>query len=132
MNYFSNKDVTFSFCHADLTPWNMYVERGLLFVFDLEYAKRTYPPYLDCFHFFTQTAIFEKHLDADGIWSLYQQEKQMFTYLFQDIDFAYLCYLLSVVAHYTKREKGVFNGDVKRNMRIWQSLITYISKTGKE
>lgn len=132
MNRFSNNEVNYSFYHGDFTPWNMYVEQGKLFVFDLEYAKRTYPPYLDYFHFFTQTAIFEKHLDAYGIWNLYQQEKKMVSTLFLNTDLAYLCYLLSIVAHYISREKAVFRGDVQRNMRIWLNLISYVCKAEKK
>ena len=126
MERFGEHEVVFSFYHADFTPWNMYVEQGQLFVFDFEYAKRTYPPYLDYFHFFTQTAIFEKHLFVDKIGDLYRQDRKKINTFFQDPDFAYLCYLLSIVAHYVKREKGVFQGDVLQNMRLWIGLITRI------
>lgn len=123
LNAYAGLKVDFSFYHADFTPWNIYVEQGRLYAFDFEYAKRTYPPYLDYFHFFTQTAIFEKHLDAEGIWNLFQEEKKQTQRFFNRPDFAYLCYLLGIIAHYVKRENGVFTGDVERNMKIWMELI---------
>src|SRR5690606_38653970 len=66
--HFKNKQVCFSAYHADFTPWNIIKENGNLFVFDFEYAKMGYPPYLDWFHFFTQTAIFKNQLDATEIY----------------------------------------------------------------
>lgn len=127
MSYFSNNEVKYSFYHGDFTPWNMYIEKGKLFVFDLEYAKYSYPPYLDYFHFFTQTSIFEKHLNADEIWNLYQKEKNKITHLFQDTDFAYLSYLLSIITHYTRRENSSFTGDVLQCIKLWGNLIRHIN-----
>lgn len=134
LNRYAKKEVEFSSYHADFTPWNIYVEKGRLFAFDLEYTKRTYPPGLDYFHFFTQTAIFEKHLDTNNIWILYQQSRKDAKELFieQDMDFAYLCYLLSIVAHYVKREKGCFTDDVQRNMNRWFMLIVFVCRNLKK
>lgn len=128
LNFYANKEVNFSFYHADFTPWNIYVEKGRLYAFDFEYAKRTYPPYLDYFHFFTQTAIFEEHLGADGIWKLFQHDKERLQRLFGNPDLAYTSYLLGVMAHYVKREKGVFTSDVQRNMKLWIELLKYLHK----
>ncbi len=58
---FNSQEVIFSAYHADFTPWNMFIEKGQLFVFDWEYARLTYPPMLDKYHFFLQTSIFERH-----------------------------------------------------------------------
>lgn len=126
LNDYTQKEVDFSFYHADFTPWNIYVENGRLYAFDFEYAKRTYPPYLDYFHFFTQTAIFEKHLDAEGIWKLFQENKEQARQFFEHPDLAYICYLTNIIAHYVKREKGVFTGDVKKNMKLWIELLKYL------
>lgn len=128
LNFYVHREVVFSFYHADFTPWNIYVEKGRLYAFDFEYAKRTYPPYLDYFHFFTQTAIFEEHLGADGIWKLFQHDKERLQSLFGNPDLAYTSYLLGIIAHYVKREKGVFTGDVQRNMKLWIGLLKYLCK----
>ena len=85
--------------HGDFTPWNMFVESGELFVFDWEYAGRRYPMGLDRYHFWMQTAIFEKHWgvaelkryisSAEGCWI--------------DEDMLKL-YLLDVMSKYVLRE----------------------------
>lgn len=58
-----------SFCqyHGDFTPWNMVINHNKLVVFDFEYSKRTYPPFLDVYHFFMQTEIFINHSNIDLI-----------------------------------------------------------------
>lgn len=124
-NFYANKEVIFSFYHADFTPWNIYVEKGILYAFDFEYAKRSYPPYLDYFHFFTQTAIFEKHLDADGIWKLFQQHKKDIKILLNSnqMDFAYLCYLLANIAHYIKRENGMYSDSMIDYFKLCVHLV---------
>ena len=67
LNKNKHKMVEYGAYHADFTPWNTFVEQGELFVFDWEYAQMTYPPMLDRYHFFTQTAMFEKHWYSDEI-----------------------------------------------------------------
>lgn len=120
---YEGKKVNFSVYHADFTPWNMFVEKGKLFVFDFEYAKRTYPAYLDYFHFFMQTSIFEKHRGFSEIWADFERNTPMLNRIFADARLSFLCYLLAVVAQYTKRENGRFSGDVLQNMSIWIALI---------
>lgn len=128
LNSYTNKEVNFSFYHADFTPWNIYVEKGSLYAFDFEYAKRSYPPFWDYFHFFTQTAIFERHLEADGIWKLFQQHKNDIKELLDgnQMDFAYLCYLLVIVAHYIKRENGVYSSSMIKYFKLWINLIAQL------
>lgn len=124
----SKQRMEYSFHHGDFTPWNTYVEQGQLYAFDLEYAKHTYPPFLDYFHFFTQMAIFEKHLDAVGVWQLYQTNKSDVEELFGsgNADFSYLLYLLGIIAHFLKRENGAIGGDVLKTIRIWIELTKLV------
>ena len=104
--------------HADFTPWNMFVEQGKLFVFDWEYAKMTYPPMLDRYHFFTQTAIFEKHLQSEEIMAYTQSANGCW------MDKAvYRLYLLDIIARFTIREGGNISGDVAHSMNIWIELL---------
>ncbi|WP_455614060.1 hypothetical protein [Bacteroides congonensis] len=124
MSTYEGKEVNFSVYHADFTPWNMFVEKGRLFVFDFEYAKETYPAYLDYFHFFMQTSIFEKHRGVMEIWSEFEHNIPILKHKFVDVRLAFLCYLLAVLAQYVRRDNGGFTGDVLRNMKIWIALIT--------
>ena len=113
----------FSTYHADFTPWNMFAEKNRLFVFDWEYACMTYPPMLDHYHFFTQTAIFEKH------W----QEKEIIAFLQSpDANWVnrerYILYLLDIISRFTVREKGTVEGNIAHSMKIWNDLLVYLNK----
>ena len=113
-----HKMVEYGAYHADFTPWNMFEEQGKLFVFDWEYSQMTYPPMLDRYHFFTQTAIFEKHWQAKEIMEYTQSAEGNW------IDaIAYKLYLLDVIARFTIREKGNISGDVAHSMNIWIELL---------
>ena len=122
-NKWQGKNVEFSAYHADFTPWNMFAENGHLFVFDWEYAQMTYPPMLDRYHFFTQTAIFEKHWTADDI-----------TTYMQSADGAwmdrmlYLAYLMDMIARFTIRERGHVTGDIARSMKLWNELLQILTQ----
>lgn len=124
--YYSNQ---FEYCvfHADFTPWNMFEEKGKLFVFDWEYSKATFPPFIDLFHYFTQSEIFEYGKDADRITEDFEKEfsRQLYDGLFQDKDIAYLSYLVYIVGFYFNRDKGEYSKDIKHCMSIWMQLITY-------
>ena len=66
------KLVKYGFYHGDFTPWNTVLESGKFSVFDFEYAKRTYPEYLDLVHFFMQTKFFvDKEMRSSEIYLSY-------------------------------------------------------------
>ena len=127
LNYYANVR-NYSVCHRDFTPWNMFYENDILFVFDFEYAQYTYPKYLDAMHYFMQTAIFEKNLNGDEILQAFSQQilttplKDMFS----DPYVALLSYILDIISLYVSRENGMFTGDVMRNMKIWMYLCSEI------
>lgn len=114
--------VDFSAYHADFTPWNMFVEDSQLFVFDWEYARMSYPPMLDRYHFFTQTAIFEKHWQVEEITTYLQSNKG--NWINQEM---YTLYLLDMIGRFTIREKGNVKGDIARSMKIWNDLLKYMN-----
>ena len=95
------KRVMYGAYHGDFTPWNMFVEGGELFVFDWEYAGRTYPMGLDRYHFWMQTALFEKH------WGVAELKRYMGSAEGTWIDREMLeMYLLDVMSKYVMREGG--------------------------
>ncbi|MCC8147942.1 phosphotransferase [Akkermansia sp.] len=118
---YEGREVEFSAYHADFTPWNMFMEGQQLFVFDWEYAQRTYPHGLDRYHFYTQTATFERRMGAEEILkelpSLPWVERKL-----------YLAYLLDVVSRFTLRERGQVEGDVARSFGVWLKLIEDLSR----
>ncbi len=113
MAEYSGKMVEFSACHGDFTPWNMFVERGKLFVFDFEYAALSYPAGIDRCHFEIQTMRLEQGADNSEIVQLY--EKRENTLLTK--------YLLSIIAQYTMREKGVYNKETMHVFELWAQLL---------
>ena len=115
---YSNKDVEFCANHGDFTPWNMFANGKKLFVFDFEYAAMTYPAGLDRYHFFTQTAVFEKHWGADEI----------ITYIGSNDDcwidrHLYAMYLLDVISRFTMREGGKVTGEAATPFVLWGKLL---------
>lgn len=107
-------------CHADFTPWNMFMEENRLFVFDWEYAIRTCPEGLDYFHFYTQTRIFEKHYNINQIWNEYINNSRR-------NDEKYLSYLLLIVSIYI--ERNILSGSIEKEscLRIWTGLIVKLT-----
>ena len=119
LNLYAEAIVNFSVYHADFTPWNMFIEKGELFVFDWEYARKTYPPFLDKYHYFTQTAIFERH------WT----EKEILEYM-NSADgkwikkHTYCQYLFDIFSRYTLRDIGRIDSNLKNCFRIWLNLLS--------
>lgn len=123
INIHYEKQVEFSAYHADFTPWNMFVEKRKLFVFDWEYTQLTYPPQLDRYHFFTQTAIFKKHWNALEIIHYMESGKGHW------IDRKrYVLYLLDVIARFTIREEGNVTEDIAKSFSLWMDLLEYLQK----
>lgn len=120
---FSGREVIFSVFHADFTPWNMFVEKGQVFVFDWEYARMTYPPQLDYFHFMIQTAVFEEHLSADEILCLYNSQKSAMMKIWDNPDIALKCYLLAIISIYMQREHGELEEDTIKRVYFWLNLL---------
>lgn len=119
---YAGKTVRFSACHGDFTPWNMFVEKGELFVFDWEYAQLSYPPMLDRYHFFTQSAFFEKHWSADDVIRYIGSEDGAW------VDrYLYVLYILDVMARYSLREKNCPNDGVISQFRFWFEILHYLT-----
>lgn len=122
-SHYTGKKVTFSAFQADFTPWNMFEEKGRLFVFDWEYTRLTYPPRLDYFHFKIQTAIFEEHLSAHEIYKRFAIERKSLNALYSDSRFALKCYLLSVLSLYIGREKERVGNETRERLAFWIELL---------
>lgn len=123
----------FSIYHGDFTPWNTFREKGHLFAFDFEYAKETYPPYLDLFHFFTQSLVFEKGMTAEKIFNMFEAKiiKKSNSQLFSNIYCAYLQYLIHIVAFYIERDQEEMKEDDLRCVSIWYQIMVCILESGK-
>ena len=111
-------EVEFSAYHGDFTPWNMFVEKKELFVFDFEYAGMSYPAGLDRYHFFTQTAIFERNWGADDIIAFIDNDNGKW------IDkLLYEIYLLDMISRFTLRENGKVNDEAAKPFFLWCKIL---------
>ena len=115
---FCGKEVEFCACHGDFTPWNMFADGNELFVFDFEYAAKSYPAGLDRCHFFTQTAVFEKHWGADEIIAYIGSD----TGKWIDRE-KYAMYLLDVISRFTMREGKEVSGNVATPFALWGKVL---------
>ncbi len=125
---FSENENSFCMSHGDLTPWNTFSEKDKLFVFDWEYAKYTYPLFIDYFHFFTQSAVFEKRMCAKEIYQMHRSQilrKKCPRFLFEP-DEQYLQYLISSISNYCRRDEFIFSDDNKDLVSVWLELIDLI------
>lgn len=120
---YAGREVEFSAFQADFTPWNMFVEKGQLFVFDWEYARMTYPSRLDYFHFLIQTAVFEDHLTTEEIAYRYASLRSGLTEIWKNPDLALQCYLLAIMSIYLQREQGKLGEDIIRRIDMWLALL---------
>lgn len=125
-DYYDNQEVEFSAYHGDFTPWNMFMEKDELFVFDWEYCCLSYPPYLDWFHFFTQTAIFERNLSSDQIVAEFKNTASQTRVYIKDVELSYKMYLLSIISKYIDREGGNLSQATKELLSIWMDILRKI------
>lgn len=121
LDLYRGKSVEFSAYHADFTPWNTFANDDELFAFDWEYARASYPPFLDRYHFFTQTAIFESHTEP----SVIIEGIRNGDYPWLDVE-QYKLYLIDVTARFTLREKGKPAPDIVMSMHVWATLLTQL------
>ena len=117
----------YSAYHGDFTPWNCYIVDKELFVFDFEYFQKYTIPYLDYFHFFTQSCIYNKYMEADSIFEEYLNNRELIQSKIGYVDFYYTCYLLNVMAFYLERDKGFLNERIESCFKIWVKLIKLIN-----
>lgn len=129
-DYYKDKDkCTFSAYHSDFTPWNMFEEKNKLFVFDWEYAGRTYIPYLDLIHYIIQTSIFSEKQDANGLYDkLFVDNIKLLNNYFKSPRIAVICYLLDIIAKYAVRDNEYETKDTLMLTELRCELLTLILK----
>ena len=96
----------------------MFANGKELFVFDFEYAAMTFPAGLDRYHFFTQTAVFEKLWGADEIISYIDSDAGK--WIDKDV---YAMYLLDVISRFTMREGGKVTGGATKPFHLWGKVL---------
>ena len=119
--YCMKSENTFSAYHSDFTPWNMFVEGEEIFVFDWEYAGRTYIPHLDIVHHIVQSSIFAHRLSANYLYDrLFRENRALLEQYFENPKMAVLVYLIDILAKYEDRDRNNQTNDtlMLRTLRI--------------
>lgn len=128
MEFYSIKpEMTFSAYHSDFTPWNMFVEGEELFVFDWEYAGRTYIPHLDIVHYIVQSSVFTHNLSARELYNrLFRDNITLLDQYFESPKIAVLVYLIDILAKYEDRDKNNQTNDTLRLRSLRIQMISQI------
>ncbi len=115
--------------HGDFTPWNTFFNKKDIFVFDFEYSRKSFPKYLDLFHFFTQVSIYKRKMEAYNIYKSFLKlsNNDIIKDLFDDIYLYYIMYLLSIICFYLNRDKDDLSNNSK-NVLIWVDLLKLLQK----
>lgn len=114
---YSNKQVNAVAMHGDFTPWNMFLQKDHLFVFDWEYALKSSPLNLDRYHFYSQQAFFEKHWNAAQVMEFMATEEGKWM---QREHFK--MYLILIISVFVTRETGKCQSTDL--FQYWNDLLT--------
>lgn len=63
----ADQKIPLGICHGDFTPFNIYIGRSSLSVFDWEYAKEESIPFWDLFHFIIQANALRKRFKPSSL-----------------------------------------------------------------
>ncbi len=124
--YYGEAEHRYNAYHGDFTPWNMYYQDGKLSVFDFEYASLSYPAYFDWFHFFTQTAVFERGLEAEGIVEEFYKVVTTLNGKIREPKIEYMAYVLDIMSKYIDREKGELSEQTVVMVGRWSKIISLL------
>ncbi len=86
--------------HGDFTPWNCFVDRDNIAVFDWELSNNNLPAYYDVLHFIISSSVLVKHESADEIQQ--QLDKLFLSNNIREIEGFLKLYLIYVISYYLK------------------------------
>jgi hypothetical protein len=127
----THSQIEVSFSHQDFTPWNMYVTKNHLYIYDWELAKDHIPLLFDFFHFQFQTFILIYNLPYKNIKKLLQKNcdsklvKTITTIYNLDINIYIQYYLLINVSYYMLQycQQKDLHLQAYRLAEIWQDAL---------
>ncbi|HNT79681.1 MAG TPA: phosphotransferase [Bacteroidia bacterium] len=103
-----NKIVPVSICHGDFTPWNMYMDKNRLYLYDWEMSDNNMPMLFDLFHFIFQTEVLINHGSWDEVEFKIDEmlqlphAKELINKFGIDIDLHLKLYLLFNISYYLR------------------------------
>lgn len=119
-----------SLCHNDFTPWNMYVEKNALKVYDWELASQA-PVLSDLFHFHMQKGVMldqKSYADIshDIIQTLELPEWKSFIKLHKiNVPFQFAMYLVNVASYYLNvySKQHALHWQATELLKVWDSAL---------
>lgn len=118
-----------SLMHGDFTPWNMFVSKGKLYVYDWELAVNDSPAFLDLIHYVFQNGVMVKQQNAKQILcELKKLEMDLQVYLPEwGLNFSGLLkwYLLFYASYYGNiyAAQGKLHYQAQNLLIVWEEVI---------
>lgn len=128
----ANKVMSLGLCHRDFAPWNTYLERGRLYVFDWEYATEQGIPFWDIFHFAFYPKIIVSHWSGKQLINYWKHRKlrRLLTQYAQntgvDVTLIPVCFLLYFI------EVSCFYLDMFTRDGLWNAQRQYSERAYAE
>jgi hypothetical protein len=97
----------YTFAHGDFTPKNTCKAEGQLYAFDFEYCLDKAVPFFDFFHYICQKNIMFNNMNIKKTLRDYQKYKLRISQYISEPDYAFMAYLLYIIAFYLKRVEGI-------------------------
>ena len=128
----SDKFVTTSISHGDFTPWNMYLSKEKLHLFDWELSENEMPLMYDLFHYVFQANIMIRHRSYQEIHDALQNVLKMKNIQLMlkkyDIDFNknYTFYLVYTISYYLNKyaNQNKLHDQVFWMLKVWDAAIS--------
>ena len=98
-----DETIPLGLCHRDFVPWNTYLQRDRLYVFDWEYATEQGIPFWDIFHFVFFPAILITSRSGERLidqWQSYRLRQFLAQYaesIGVDLAIVPVCFLLYLI-----------------------------------
>lgn len=128
----SDKLVTTSISHGDFTPWNMYLSKEKLHLFDWELSENEMPLMYDLFHYVFQANIMIRHRSYQEIHDALQNVLKMKNIQLMlkkyDIDFNknYTFYIVYTISYYLNKyaNQNKLHDQVFWMLKVWDAAIS--------
>ena len=128
----SEKIVSVSLSHGDFTPWNMYLTKEKLHVFDWELSEKEMPLMYDLYHYVFQSEIMIKHNGYKQIQESLKDilKKSNIKLIIKkfDIDFNknYTFYLVYTISYYLNKyaSQNKLHDQVFWMLKVWDDALS--------
>lgn len=120
-----------SLSHGDFTPWNMYISKDVLYLFDWELGQSDIPMMFDLVHFIFQSEIMIKRSSYTKIKSVLQKilkmtaTDELINKYKIDVNKHYILYLIYTVSYYLNKytQQEILHDQVFWLVEIWEEAV---------